>query len=486
MPREASLGSVVAFSGTVGKLYERTEKEDLEICEKLFQCGSACTGNEIAQYFFGLRDTVMVYHSPAGCPQWLTFLNVIAASSQAYEGLAPEGLKYVSTDLTTNEVVYGGEERLREVLLWVDKTYKPKLMPIFSTCAAGTVGDDIEGVISDIENQVNAKMLPLHCGGFRSQCWASAFDFGSYALVSEVMEEPQKKEQDLLNIPVPWTCMAVELEEMRRVIARLGIRVRFYPRNATIEDVRKAPEAAGNLMYCVTFGFPWCAYMQDRFGTPYEEVVTQNIGIEVGGDWLRAAAKLTGIGKDVAEEIIGEEEELLMKRLKPLKERLKGKKVYVTASHARGPAIARLCADLGMEVVALHFYHWDKLSLPILKGFVDVAGPDVPVVIGDTNAHDIPLAIEQYKPDLYFGDGASMELALKMGVPAMPIQTNPSRGAHSLFTGAYNLAKEMVMLLDYPQFARKLWKHSERTFRKDFLGNKKNLYETTPKCNVSY
>lgn len=485
MPREVSLGSIMAFAGTSGSLYERTIKGELKDCERKFQTGTACTGNEIEQFFFGMRNTVPIFHSPSGCPQWLVFLNMIVVNSQVYAGLPPDGLTYVSTDLTSSEIVYGGEKRLKEVILWVDKHYNPDLIPIYEMCAAGTVGDDIEGVIEDVKDKVKAILMPLHCGGFRSQLWASAFDFGAFPLVYQIMEEPRKREDDLINIPIPWTCMPVEMAEMKRVLGRLGLRVRYYPRNATVEDVRRAPEAAGNMMYCVTFGYPWCAYMKQRFGTPYEEEITQNIGIKCGSDWLRAAARLTG-REDIVDKIIEEEEAILNKKIKPVKEKLKGKRVFISGSHARGPAIARLCAEIGMEVVGLAIYHWDKLSAPILKEFIDIAGPDVPTYVGDLQMQEQAVLFEKFKPDLYFGDAGEVEAALRLGIPAMPIQTTDLRGAHSLFSGAYNFAKEMSLLLEYPTFAHKLLKHSKLMFKKSWVANEANAYKFIPEENIAF
>lgn len=456
--REVSLKSITCFAGTVKELLDRTAKGELFDGERSCSTVGLCPALEITQGYFTMKGVVPIWHSPRGCPLWICYMDNWA---KGYKKIAGEPLFHeniISTDLTSNEIVYGGENRLQEVILWVDKKYKPELIPILCTCAPGVVGDDIDSAVESIQDKVNAKILPFHCEGFRSKVWGTGFDIGVYGLVYNVMEEPRKKEKDLVNIPIPWTGIQSEILEMNRILGKLGIRARYIPRVATVEDLRRAPEAVANLLYCITYGYPWVAYMEERFGTPWPEEALQTYGIDHAHLWVRGAARMVDKEK-LGEKVIKEEDEELMRKIEPLKRALKGKTIWCDGSHARAPALARVFGELGMKVVGLSVYSWDILVNPILEAAIEYIGEDVPAIIQDINMVEIGGYLKKIKPDLFIGDLGMSYHALRLGIPSLCIQANDNTGCHSLYRGAYNLAREAVLAIEMGSYPRSLGRH---------------------------
>ncbi len=89
----------------------------------------------IAAAMYTLRDLnvdVIVLHGPSGCCFGPSRL------------LERDGVKIVTTALSEDELVFGGEARLSRVLRRVDELFKPHLIGIVGTCASMIIGEDLK------------------------------------------------------------------------------------------------------------------------------------------------------------------------------------------------------------------------------------------------------------------------------------------------------------------------------------------------------
>ena len=51
-----------------------------------------------------------------------------------------------STDLQDEDIVFGGEKKLRAAIRETYEIFKPKAISVFSTCPVGLIGDDVHSV----------------------------------------------------------------------------------------------------------------------------------------------------------------------------------------------------------------------------------------------------------------------------------------------------------------------------------------------------
>ncbi|MDH5811280.1 MAG: Ni-sirohydrochlorin a,c-diamide reductive cyclase catalytic subunit [Candidatus Methanomethylicaceae archaeon] len=89
----------------------------------------------IAAAMYMLRDLdadVIVLHGPSGCCFGPARL------------LEKEGVKIVTTALSDNELVFGGEGRLSKVLKRVDELFNPHLIGVVGTCASMIIGENLK------------------------------------------------------------------------------------------------------------------------------------------------------------------------------------------------------------------------------------------------------------------------------------------------------------------------------------------------------
>jgi nitrogenase molybdenum-iron protein alpha chain len=103
-------------------------------------CYAGCKGVVLGP----TRDIVNLTHGPIGCGfySWLTRRN------QTNPG--PDGENFMtycfSTDMQEQEIIFGGEKKLKQAIREIYDAMKPTAIGIFSTCPVGLIGDDVHAV----------------------------------------------------------------------------------------------------------------------------------------------------------------------------------------------------------------------------------------------------------------------------------------------------------------------------------------------------
>ncbi|MGE4489908.1 MAG: nitrogenase component 1, partial [Kiritimatiellales bacterium] len=112
------------------------------------------------------RDIVNLVHGPIGCSfyAWLTRRN------QTDPG--PDGDNFMnycfSTDMQDDNIVFGGEKKLKEAIQEVYDIFKPKAIGVFSTCPVGLIGDDVHSVSREMKAKLgDCNVFGFSCEGYR-------------------------------------------------------------------------------------------------------------------------------------------------------------------------------------------------------------------------------------------------------------------------------------------------------------------------------
>ncbi len=66
----------------------------------------------------------------------------------------PSNLLTAGTLINTSDIVFGGEESLKTQIRNIYSKYKPKLIVIINTCVPQLIGEDIEGVIYELNDEI--------------------------------------------------------------------------------------------------------------------------------------------------------------------------------------------------------------------------------------------------------------------------------------------------------------------------------------------
>ena len=171
--------------------------------------------------------------------------------------------------LDANEVIFGCRNGVIEALKEMDAAGAKAILMI-ATCVTDLIGEDFEGIISEVQPKMNARLSYVTLGQFKNfgsgiGTWKVAEALGEFML-------PREKKEKVANLLFlePWRTKGspLELPLIIDALERRGVTVRKIAAGATLEDYMDAPDTALNLV-TTSYTQPLAAKMQDRFGTPY-------------------------------------------------------------------------------------------------------------------------------------------------------------------------------------------------------------------------
>ena len=200
------------------------------------------------------------------------------------------------TGLDENAVIYGGEDELREKIVDTYNRYKPELIAVLPTCVSGLTGDDIEGVIHEVEVKVPCDILYVPSEGFAhrdrraldvflkdfTKAWKDPAKVPAYeirgcgheevmlSLVDQIMDDQYDENADnLVNIETFGRFsygFESELKEMASLLGKMGVGINTTLLSCTVDAIKKAPAARLNI---VRRGIRWAEQMKKEFDTDY-------------------------------------------------------------------------------------------------------------------------------------------------------------------------------------------------------------------------
>lgn len=401
--REDRLGSVKAYHGQISELLRDNKcGKPLAWRNRTFEQSSMCLLTQAVGRLITIRDSVLIIHGPVGCASATNGYREIYKNVPLELGRPNFELQFLSSNLTESDIVFGGENKLRQTILEAVKRYHPKSIIIATSCASGVMGDDIEGVVDSLQPKLDAVLVPIHCEGFRSQISQTAFDASAHAIVKYLVRPPRKKRRDLVNIIAPFSVSWADRIEITRLFDKIGLTPRFIPDFATTEELQYLSEAAVTAPTCPSYGNYIQQALFEEYGVPYFREPAP-LGIESSITWFREIAKHTGKEQEV-EELIKEELAIVLPQIEKLKKQFKGKKakILVAAGQARAAFIPRFAAELGMEIAAVNTLELDPYILNEMEKVQNEIG-DFEIHASDIQPFEQSHMLNRLKPELYTG-----------------------------------------------------------------------------------
>lgn len=111
--------------------------------------------SSIVAALYTARDlgvTVSVLHGPSGC------------SFKHARLLEEDGMRVLTTSLSENEFVFGGQNRLIEVLRHAEQEFNPSRMAVVGTCVSLIIGEDLEAALEMASLNTDTIAVDIHAG----------------------------------------------------------------------------------------------------------------------------------------------------------------------------------------------------------------------------------------------------------------------------------------------------------------------------------
>ncbi len=99
-----------------------------------------------------LEVNVSVLHGPSGC------------SFKHARLLEEDGMRVLTTSLSDNEFVFGGQKRLIEVLRYAEEEFSPTRMAVIGTCVSLIIGEDLEAAVEMADLNTGTIAVDIHAG----------------------------------------------------------------------------------------------------------------------------------------------------------------------------------------------------------------------------------------------------------------------------------------------------------------------------------
>ncbi len=417
--RESRLGAVTGYKGTFGDLVASSGGCSLKNRGRSFSQMSACSSSCAHTLLDQVLGAAVVNHAPIGCIAHTAYTNVTNLWNRKDRGLTPSNVPVISSNMTEQDTVFGGAEKLRTAVREAYRRFDPKAIFVTTSCASGIIGEDIDGILDELRKEIPVPIAPVHCDGFKSRVWATGFDAAYHAVLTHIVKPPREKHPERINVINFWGRARKEIAEL---LAPLGLTPQFIISYSTIEELERISEAGATITNCQTLGSYLGAELEKRYGVPLVKSLPPH-GITGIENWLRELGKTVGKEEQV-EEVIRQQRAQYQPEIEQLRERLKGKRAVVGMGPGFGHGFIGAMEELGIETAQVISWHYDQKhdhgDCPYATQRLGASKRDVPFSVGDQQVFELVNVLRDAKPDIYFSRHVGTSVwAAKMGIATL-------------------------------------------------------------------
>ncbi|MDF2870128.1 MAG: oxidoreductase/nitrogenase component 1 [Anaerocolumna sp.] len=450
--REERLGSIVGYTGDIKNLAECSGCGKLKDTGRCFSQSSSCDAGCALGYLANIRDIAIINHAPSGCTAMASGIVTNHIQLAAKRNL-PYHSVFLGTDMNEADTIFGGGEGLVAIIKQTYNRYKPSAIFVGTSCVSGIIGEDVDSLIKEAEEDIPVPVIPVHCEGFRSKVWATGFDAADHAVLRGIVKPPREK-RNIVNFKNFNEGARKEITEMFR---KLGVETFFLYSNSTIEELSHISEALATVSICGTLASYLGNGLEQEYGVPYIKTINP-IGITGFETWLKEIGEVIGKEEQV-EEFLREERNKYLPEIKKIKEKLQGLRVVLGMGSSFAFQVARVIQELGMEVVYVASWHYDSVYdngevPPHVQYLAEHTPNNFKVSIADQQNFEILNILNTYKPDLYLArHGGTTVWAIKQGTPSIFMADEYMAYGYK---GTLNLAYKILDTITNRSFERNL------------------------------
>lgn len=241
------------------------------------------------QSVVAIPRAVPILHSGPGCG------NMIQGFYERSTGYAG-GSTSPCTNFSEQEVVFGGIDRLRDIIANTYKVLDTDLQVVLTGCTAGIVGDDVESLVDEFRSE-GKPIVSVETAGFKSS------NFESHSLVvNAIIDQYVRSFEDknhirsekntvnlLASLPYQDPFWKGNLREYKRLLEGIGLKahILFGPQSEGVEEWQQIPRANFNILVSPWYGLPIAEHLEELYEQPYTRYPNIPIGANETERFLR-------------------------------------------------------------------------------------------------------------------------------------------------------------------------------------------------------
>ncbi|WP_075591430.1 nitrogenase molybdenum-iron protein alpha chain [Labilibacter marinus] len=442
------------------------------------------------------RDIINLVHGPIGCSfyAWLTRRN----QTRPAEGEDNFITYSFSTDMQDENIVFGGEVKLKEAIREAHALFNPKAIGIFSTCPVGLIGDDVHSVSRDMQAELGINIFGFSCEGYRGVSQSAGHHIANNGVFKNVvgLNDRPRESKFQMNLLGEYN-IGGDAFELEALFEEIGIElISTFSGNSTIKSMEYSHTVDLNIVMCHRSINYIAEMMEEKYGIPW--IKANFIGADATAKTLRKVGEFFDDADLTAkiEEVIARESAKVQVVMDAIKPKTEGKLAMMFVGGSRAHHYQELFKELGMTTVSAgyEFAHRDDYEgrkvIPNIKidadtrniedltiektdnpelwrddlvtkkaaleekgyAFSDYEGmmPEMAknsLVIDDVSHHETEKLIEFYKPDIFCAGIKEKYVVQKSGIPLKQLHSYDYGGPYTAFGGAINFFKEMERML---------------------------------------
>lgn len=193
------------------------------------------------------RDVVVILNSPLGCAHILRDRELVRnyQPKNPLRGLFNSiGRRIVYTNLTDNDTIYGSADKLRACVKNVVLEYKPSYIIIANSCMVGIIGDDIAGIVGDLEESYHLPIIAINSFGFMNGAYSKGFILAVSALLDRFVKSRINRSKNNVVLIAPFEGKnSTAFQAIAELLKHLGIsRVILFPGAADVQEIEQLGE----------------------------------------------------------------------------------------------------------------------------------------------------------------------------------------------------------------------------------------------------
>jgi nitrogenase molybdenum-cofactor synthesis protein NifE len=320
----------------------------------------------------------------------------------------------VGTTLKKSEVIFGGEENLKQQIRNVYNQYTPKIIVIINTCVPQLIGEDVKGVIMEMSEEIPDLKVTYCETGFNHPKSTPMGNDVSWKAIVDVLD-PMEVVKNSVGLLGRAGQDADSLGTLTSLLREAGITTYAFPAGH-LDEMAKIVQAE---FLCPIQLVPYLTSKRlgERFGAQ-TEFIEIPAGVEGTTHFLRGVAELTGNQK--LKEIVSREGKRVLPRLQKVKELFtrESTKVLLVTGPSNEISIGKILAEFGAEVIIVPTMR-NKFAQKEKKILMDRYPAQI--TFHETDFDTVAKLADYYKPDVIFADfQARVEIIRKL----IPCQVN--------------------------------------------------------------
>ncbi len=457
-------------------------------------CYAGCKGVVLGP----TRDIVNITHGPVGCGfySWLTRRNQTDPDS------TPDGHNFMTycftTDMQEEEIIFGGEKKLKRAIQEAYDNFHPKAIAVFSTCPVGLIGDDVHAVCREMKAKLGINIFGFSCEGYKGVSQSAGHHIANNGIFTHVVgtDDTVREGRFKINLLGEYN-IGGDAFEIERIFDACGLTlISTFSGNSSIDKFANAHTADLNLIMCHRSINYVAEMMETKFGLPWIKI--NFIGAEATAKSLRKIAQYFDDPRltERVEAVIAAERPAVQAAAAEVRPRTEGKRAMLFVGGSRAHHYQELFRELGMRTLSAgyEFAHRDdyegRAVLPTIKVDADSRNieeleiePDATryrprknpaevdrlkengldfggyegmmpemdagaLVIDDISQWETERLIAMFKPDIFCAGIKEKYAVQKHGIPLKQLHSYDYGGPYAGFKGAINFYYEIDRMVN--------------------------------------